>query len=627
MTKQSGSVQVSVSLPEPLLQKIEANRQELSRSDYIRRALESAEADHNRSANGAVYTPQDLAEYVAQRVLTYYFSQKGNLQRHCPGKSPLHVIDPACGDGQLLMATLNAELPIKSGFTLAQLFLYGVDIDSKALSSAQRRLAEFSGVRLFHTNGLCPYKLKTDTGWKKLRATAKVPQGFDIAIANPPWGADVTGYKSLLKSSNLSLYSGQYDTSDLFVEASLMTVREGGFIAFIVPDSIFYQERANLRKLLLTKTTIHFIGRFGEKIFKDVNRACAVIICEKKAPRDSHQVDCFRLPVDHRELILAGKKDFHSSEVELCHKVEQSRFSNNRDALFNIDIDLSLEGTFNKINEHHATLGNYLCGSRGVELSKKGAVVQCLTCAQWLPAPSRSEFECTHCKSANTVTDCTREVIIQNTIGRSAKPIIVGEHIARYKLNTDLWIDVSKRGINYKNPSLYEGHKLVVRKTGIGISASIDYAGCMTNQVVYIFKIRHDTGLTLPLELFLAILNSRLAFFLIAMSSGEIEWKSHPYVTQKQILSLPVPDLHQISPTLKKRVSNLANKLRSHLEGETPVPSKLDAQLEKLVADLYGLTEEDYIPIFSSIDKSQELLTVKALKSVTLKDVFGRKGF
>lgn len=42
---------------------------------------------------------------------------------------------------------------------------------------------------------------------------------------------------------------------------------------------------------------------------------------------------------------------------------------------------------------------------------------------------------------------------------------------------------------------MYTPPKLIVRKTGLGIYASIDYTGSMTSQTVYILKLREQENL------------------------------------------------------------------------------------------------------------------------------------
>jgi adenine-specific DNA-methyltransferase len=621
MTTNSNNAQISITVQKKSLDNIEKKRKSVNRSTYIRSVLfDSKKQTSLRKINGAVYTPKCLAEYVADKALHYYFSNKSNVLLHKNNK--FNVIDPACGDGELLYALSNSSILNEKIDISKSLDLFGIDIDETAIHKIKKRLTNYHQLKAEHDNGLCPNSSNNKDGWLKLNKKLKVKDGYDLIIANPPWGASIASYENLVRASNFSQLSGQFDTSDLFIESGLNIARDGGIIAFIIPDSLFSQERDKLRELLLSKTKIHFIGRFGEKLFEDVNRACAVIICEKGKSDSTHDIDCFRLSVEYRNLILAGNATFQLAEEKLSHKVEQRRFLNNKNYLFNIDIDSNLEKTFQNITLHSDNFAKYLTSTRGVELSKKGHIINCSECNLWSPLPSKDVFLCPKCKHSSLAIDCVKDVIIHKQPEKNSKNLVVGEHIQRYSIQSKLWIETTREGINYKNESIYTGDKILVRKTGIGISASIDYNNFMTNQVVYIFKLHNKT---FPLEFFSLILNSRMAFFFIAMSNGEIEWKSHPYVTQGQILNFPIPNFNNLSPQLLKKILTLSNKLKDCLKSNESLSKTLDAQLEYLVAEVYGLTKADYLSIYKAIDKSQELLPVKALKSIAVSDIFKNK--
>lgn len=616
MREISKKIQVSVTLPHKLVVELEKTSRGQTRSEIIRELLEKSikEADKKKK-NGVVYTPQYLAEYVAEKMISYSDIVTGKSNN-----DTIHVLDPACGDGVLLQAL---ELKLQN-FKTSEAMFTGVDIDKSALNEAGNRLnGGFSGV---NTNALCPYNKERRVGWDALNSYVNNKNGYDFIIANPPWGADTSSYKNLVNKNTYQLLSGQYDTSDLFIELSISLLSDSGIAGFIIPDSLFSHDRALLRKHLLANTEVLFIGRFGEKIFKDVNRACAIIIFRKKnALSEDYKIDCFRLPVEERNNIINGNKTLGSVELNYMHKVKFSRFNNDPNCLFNLDIDSTLQSTYELIASHNCKFGEYLCNHRGVELSKKGKITQCNFCNYWSPA-SKSEFiNCKNCGEKLISKNLNEKVIIHSFYSDNYHPLIVGEDINRYKTNYNLWIDTTNVGINYKNPTIYKGDKIVVRKTGIGVSASIDYTSSYTNQVVYIFKLRSDFLGKIPLEFLLAILNSRAIFFFVSMSNGEIEWKSHPYLTQQQIINIPIPNLFNLTKIDMERIMDISNRLKYFLEKNQPLPDKLDAELEGMVAKLYGLNKEHYDAIFKVLDKAQELIAVKALKNIKVDDVFVSK--
>ena len=567
--------------------------------------------------NGVVYTPERLAKYVSDKLAEYFLLNNSI----CKIINPISILDPACGDGELLSACLSSLS--SRGISSKNVSLNGVDIDPEATAAATHRLQSRSPTKIINTNGLCPFNTPNEMGWKTLREQLGSKEGFDLIIANPPWGADIREYMSLLKASNLELFERQHDSSDLFVESIIRQLKPLGFAAFIIPDSIFSQERANLRKVLATKTTIKFIGRFGEKIFPSVNRACAVIIVQNTPPDVSSNVDCFRLNAADRNLIIFNKSTFHDIDKKVSHKVRHSRFSVEPEYLFNIDLENEMEFVFNKISSQKKNIHCFLSSTRGVELSKKGSVIKCPKCEIWQPLPKKELCFCSQCREYFNVKNGFADTIITNTFNTGLKSLIVGKDIKRYTSSSNLWIDTTRSGINYKSKNTYTGDKLIIRKTGVGITAAIDYTGSLTNQVVYIFKKINDHNDKLPLELFLMILSSRLAFFYIVMIGGENEWKTHPYLTQKRILNIPVPCLEKANEDTIKKAIFISKKIKKITTSGGEITRDIDAVCEKIVADLYGLCESDYLLIFKVIEESQELIPVKALRKISIPDIFG----
>lgn len=573
--------------------------------------------------NGIFFTPDNLSNYVAWKIINYISetTKKTNLKQLF---NHLKVIDPACGDGNLLVSIKEtmenfSEFKINS----PEKIFYGIDINKKLILKSKERI--FRNKNFQHnflvTNALLPNgNLNTWRSWQDLKTEFGAQKGFDILIANPPWGADLTCYKDKLKQ-NFSLALGQYDSYDLFIELALYIVKHGGYLAFIIPDSLFNKEKSSLRKILLQKTEILLIARLGEKIFKKINRGCAVIIARKKKPSKNNSTVCFRLTKQTREQINNSRITFIDAEKVLSHKVKQYRFYKNSDYLFNIDLNSNEEKAIRILQDQY-TFGKIANSARGIELSKNGKVVKCNKCMLWLPYPCSKEPICPHCSSSLNLTKLERDIIIKDfKFCKSAVPLIVGENISRYALSINKYVLLDRNGVNYKDYKIYKGPKILVRKTGVGIVASIDYTNSMTNQVVYILKLKETCPKNITIELLLAILNSRVLYYFLIKNHGEIEWRSHPYLTQSQILNFPLPKLI-FSSSYNVTIQRITKLIRCSLKKSYAIPKNIDAKIEQLIAELFGLSEKDYEIIFNTIYKSEELLPVKALKNISLTDIF-----
>lgn len=565
-----------------------------------------------RKANGVVYTPVDFAAYVGEKLVGYFLNDTGRQNKKA---GSIKIIDPACGDGELLLAIRNSllEKNIQGVFC-------GVDMDNVAIRTASVRLRGERNRKFVDANALAPFGMMAEVGWNEIKKKFSAQTGFDVLIANPPWGANLHSYKADLGKSTFSLKKGQFDSSDLFVELALSIVKPGGYFAFILPDSLFNGGKKELREMLVEKTEIKFVGRFGEKIFKDINMACAVIICKNSPPSLKNDVDCLHLNAELRKKIIAGEIKFVDADHALYHKILQSRFANNKDFLLDIDVHSDDHAAFGLISKGVTTIGDYLTSSRGVELSKTGKVCRCGDCGYWMPFPSSASPHCNHCGSQIDLKKAEITTIVSKKKFKGSKPLLVGESVKRYAISARYWINPMNEGINYKDVSLYYEPKILVRKTGVGITATIDYSNALTNQVVYMFRPKFSGGKAPSLEVILAIMNSRVMYYYLTKKYGETEWRSHPYLTQKQVLDLPLPNLE--SEAAKSSVKKIAVLLRPHLQSANGIPADVDARLENHIGKLYGLSEDDYKLIYKTLDSSQDLLPVKALKQISTREIF-----
>jgi adenine-specific DNA-methyltransferase len=580
--------------------------------------------------NGVVYTPPELAYYVAQKVVSLIVKDikslnlsDSDITKKLQG---LKIIDPACGEGELLTAAWNAlRTEGIASHIVANEVLYGIDLDSQSVKKTSKNIQKLGvshkNSNLLVTNALSPSNVKTaETGSEYILNKFRCKQGFDILIANPPWGASTVSYDRELSESNFTLNKGQFDTSDLFVELATALVKKDGYFAFIIPDSIFGVGHKEMRKMLVERTEIKFIGRMGEKIFEGVNRACVVLICKNTMPKSNNKVKCMRLNPLLRKDILKGEKTYFEVDKLLSHKVKQSRFAKNKNLLFDIDTKESEMRIIDKITKSGKSVGEYLSSSRGVELSKTGKVCRCAGCGFWMPVPNTNMAKCSHCSSSVDLSYAETTRIISKTWFKGSKPILVGESVRRYSISSRYWISVNNEGINYKNISLYYEPKILVRKTGVGITATIDYSNALTNQVVYMFRSRVDQTSPVPIEFILAVMNSRAIYYYLLKNYGETEWRSHPYLTQSQVASLPLPNLDKSSAIISQK--KIVAMLKPYLEKDQQIPKSIDASVEALVASMFELSRTDYEILYKTLNSTQGLVPVKELTGVHISDIF-----
>ncbi|WP_280498824.1 N-6 DNA methylase [Nocardia cyriacigeorgica] len=112
--------------------------------------------------HGKHYTPTDLARFLAERVVDHLDDERTELR----------ILDPACGDGELLFAAHRAVTERRPGVAVR---LTGYDLDRDALGVARVRAARLGIAVDLHAGDFLDARTELDTA------------GFDAVITNPPY--------------------------------------------------------------------------------------------------------------------------------------------------------------------------------------------------------------------------------------------------------------------------------------------------------------------------------------------------------------------------------------------------------------------------------------------------------
>lgn len=534
-----------------------------------------------RQKYGVVYTPDSLAEFVAEL-----------LKRFADEEQVKVILDPASGECSLLNAA-------KSVFGDGRKYI-GIDVDKEAVDNTK----EF--FHIIHNDAIMPQNVKRKSAIYWLEKLPKV----DAVIANPPWSSEKIYDRSELVTAGFTLVTGQYDSYVLFIELAYDILSEGGTMAFIIPDSLFDAQNENLRKFLVEKTQIKVIARLGEKIFEEVNRAATVIVCRKATPDEATETKCFRLSTDERKAYLAGQGTLLSYFDAKCHTVLQKRFLNNSRYNFDIDTHSDEESLLKRLTSDIVDWQKLFVFGRGVEISKAGKVVYCPHC-NFAQGYKKKQLEagrktCTNCGKEIPVTKDTVHNVVTQKPNENSVLIFVGENVRRYGISGGCYIRPDIEGINYKNREMYNPPKLLIRKTGLGIYSAIDYSGSMTSQTVYILKYADANNQT-PLEYYLALVNSRVVYYYYLKVYGENEWKSHPYLTKQIIFTLPLKPY--TGGKLDCEITEVATGLMQHYDHDA------DMKLEELIMEKYGLTSDERRMVLKEMNKLPNLSAVNNMKT------------
>lgn len=549
---------------------------------------------------GEVYTPNKLSDFVSMIIIKEYLRNEN--------RESLLVLDPACGDGSLLSGLQKNINEVKE--KINHIEFHGCDINSKSIDIAKKRFESQDKINFkwFIMDSIIPENgKKYIDGWD-----SRTNKKYDVIVTNPPWGADLMHSKLELQSAGYINTSGQIDSYYLFVEMCYSLLNDGGICLMILPDSVFGQEATDIREYLVKNTELKLISRLGEKIFTGVNRATSLIMFRKNKPLGETNVTCFRLDSDSRIKYLKDELQLDEAYEKNHHIVLQSRFLNNNSYEFDIDTkDTEIE-LVNKIKSSAIDWDEYFKCGRGVEISKNGDVARCMHCGNW-QGITKKQYEkgdkkCNNCGNITSINKANIDILVsKDNNGKDGAEFLVGENIKRFEINGNRYVKMGYKGINYKDVDIYKSKKLLIRKTGLGINAVIDYAETIISQTIYYYILKEETDF--DLEYVLGVLNSRVLFYYYLKKYGENEWKSHPYLTHTIIKDLPIKKVNNENKEIASKISNLVKKIL-----EKGYSNSLDKEIEKLIMKLYGINEVEKKIIIDEINTLPDLGAINNMK-------------
>lgn len=224
----------------------------------------------DRKRHGRHYTPPALAEFLAARTVA-----------HLPAGRRVRVLDPACGDGELLLA-LARQLTARG----VAVELTGFDLDGTAVTAAARR-AEAEGI---------------EARWRRgdflTRADALTPGSFDAIITNPPYvrTQQLGAATARLLSRRFGL-RGRIDLTHPFVALAPRLLDEHGVLGLLCANRFLTTRAgANVRALLsgdLSPVELYDLG--DTKLFTAAVLP-AITIATRSATPDCRFVTAYEEP-------------------------------------------------------------------------------------------------------------------------------------------------------------------------------------------------------------------------------------------------------------------------------------------------------------------------------------------
>ena len=367
-------------------------------------------------------------------------------------------------------------------------------------------------------------------------------EGFDIVIGNPPYVSvkEISPKDKQIFSKLFKTAIGQFDLYGLFLEKSIKLLKQRAILSFITPNSFLNnKDFSTLRKYLLNNSNIKIITNLNETVFETAQVDVAITTLIKDNPLKSNKIK-----------ICRDKNDFLSQKYDL---ILQDRYNNEQNH-FEIKLNCTEKDfeIIENIYRNKILLGSVMDLPRGIEIG------------------SNSDL-----------------IFTDNTGGLDK--LLVGKDISKYG------ISFNNRFISFKNQdkskfkeiSIYKSEKILIQRIrNLSLKqrlvCSYDDEGYLCTNTLRIGILKTSS---ISLKFILGILNSKLINYLF------LKYFLNRDIYAYQLEQIPIPEL---TINQQQPISSLVNQILS-AKKENPATDTtvLERQIDELVYELYGLTEED----------------------------------
>lgn len=234
-------------------------------SQFTKRYQEVSE----KKAGGATYTPQVLADFVAEQMIA--------LVSKFPTKGVVRILDPAVGDGELLISLLK-HLPNSKRVTLE---VYGFEMDESELRLARKRVGEaYPDVQLrLENRDFLEFVLGNGDLFR-----GEMPDEYDFIIANPPYvRTQIMGAEQAQRLAKQFGLSGRVDLYYPFLLGMASVLKPKGIAGIIVSNRFMTTKSgATVRQELSSRFNLKSLWDLGDTKLFDAAVLPAVLIAEGK---------------------------------------------------------------------------------------------------------------------------------------------------------------------------------------------------------------------------------------------------------------------------------------------------------------------------------------------------------
>lgn len=383
-----------------------------------------------------------------------------------------------------------------------------------------------------------PYDQNASAKWFDAEWMFGIEKGFDIVIGNPPYGVNLLS--EIEKKYFRVMFSElqfKIDMYSLFVLIAKQLLKKNGICFYIIPSTFidnFFEEK--IRYKLIKETTLNKVIELDDNIFE-----AAVV---------------------------------HSMLLSFINRISSS------DYIIDFSASKSIDTDFIKVP------AKYVLEQPQISYSIRSFKYKILL--------NKLETNSIHLEKIVSIKDGidtgdNKKYISDIKVDSKWKPLITGRDIDRYAIKTHRYVLYGSHLANPRRPQVFEQEKIVIRETGNRIIAAYDDDNHYALSTLYNINLIDKS---FSLKYLLALLNSNLFHFLMCLIAFD---KTKGAFTKTRIFhyyKLPIKNTESQQIEIAEIVDEIIETKKQEATANT---SKFECKIDKLVYQLYGLTDEEIL--------------------------------
>jgi hypothetical protein len=401
--------------------------------------------------------------------------------------------------------------------------------------------------------------------------TRKNP-GFDAVIGNPPYGVPFNKVSQEYLKSNYECFVWRGESYLIFIEKALSLLCRNGLFGYIIPDTYLNLTFTYpLRKMLLNFTRLSEIVLLPSKVFSDAAVDTTLLFYQKIEDSSDYTINIKLFQKNSKITSLSEPYRSYNIRSALWKKEGSFLVTSSPDE---INLISKMESSRKKISDY----AEIFYGIKTYQVGKGN--------------PPQTE----------NIRD-TKPFTSNKKLSKEFSPFFEGKHIGRYSLlwNNNNWVKYGPWVAEPRKPEKYQGEKILIRKiVGRTLIATFYPDTSYCNTLLYVLKLHNY--IQYFYSYLLGILNSRLIGWYYRHKYQISDSDTFPQIMIKDILSFPLPAAtDKVEKEWSSLVETMLDLHKKLAAAKTPNEKTVlqrqitatDAQIDRLVYELYGLTAEE----------------------------------